>query len=77
MGSYDKTALIAPWNEPPILCECMQITEADVQEAMMNHRPNTLKELIQCSGAGKGCNACHPILREVLAGLDVSCPSVR
>ncbi len=55
------------YTTSPVLCECLQITEAQVRGAAVDHNPHTLKELIRCSGAGKGCTACHPALREILA----------
>lgn len=50
-----------------ILCYCLNITDADVVDAIMRLNVCTLAELRRETGAGDGCTACHHRLRRCLA----------
>jgi bacterioferritin-associated ferredoxin len=55
-----------------VLCECADITEAQVKDALNKHPGCTFKELIRLSGAGKFCTACHPSLRRLMDPRDAT-----
>jgi len=50
----------------PIVCRCLQVTEAALVEALETQPISTLQEVIHCTGAGDGCTACHRVIREYL-----------
>jgi bacterioferritin-associated ferredoxin len=62
-----------PLCRPSYLCDCLQVTEAEVWREAVRNRPGNLKELIRCSGAGQGCTGCHAALRGVLERLEATC----
>jgi len=47
------------------VCGCLKITEDQIL-ASVAAGANTVRELKQMIGAGDGCTACHPRLREYL-----------
>ncbi len=51
----------------PILCHCLQVTEAMVDEAISAGVVQSLRDVIVCTGAGDGCTACRVALRAYLA----------
>lgn len=53
-------------RKPKIVCECLQITEADILKAIQTRRIRSVKDITECTSAGEGCTACHPLLREYL-----------
>ncbi len=42
-----------------MLCNCLQVTEATVIEAIVTHDLRTLQEVRRHTGAGDGCTCCH------------------
>jgi bacterioferritin-associated ferredoxin len=49
-----------------ILCHCLQVSEAEVIEALETRDIRTLKDLRRHTTAGDGCTACHQQLMEFL-----------
>ena len=49
-----------------IVCECLEVTEAQVLDAIRTHKLNSVKDIAHYTEAGKGCTACHGLLREYL-----------
>ncbi len=49
-----------------IVCECLDVTEADLLEAIRNHKLTSVKDIAHYTEAGKGCTACHMLLKEYL-----------
>lgn len=49
-----------------ILCHCLQVTEAMVEEAIHAGVVQSLRDVIVCTGAGDGCTACRAVLRAYL-----------
>lgn len=49
-----------------ILCHCLQVTEAMVDEAIHAGVVQSLRDVIVCTGAGDGCTACRATLRAYL-----------
>ncbi len=62
-------------KEPPkgsskkIVCECLGVTEADLLLAIRAHQLTSVKDLAHYTEAGKGCTACHSVLRKYLETL--------
>jgi len=52
-----------------LVCECVNLTEADLLEALTNREIKTIKDIRRLTGAGDGCNACHKLLKTYLEGL--------
>ena len=50
-----------------ILCQCLQVTEAEVVTAITTLELRTVKDVRQCTGAGDGCTCCHRRIRDCLA----------
>ena len=53
-----------------VVCHCLQVSEAQVQESVENGRLSTVKDVMDCTGAGTGCTACH---RRILSMLRQQC----
>jgi len=53
-------------NVPMIVCLCANVTERELA-AVVAAGARTVKEVGRCSGAGTGCGACKPLIRECLA----------
>jgi len=49
-----------------LVCLCLRVTEEAVLRAVKSGRAKSLKDLARHTGAGEGCTACHPALREYL-----------
>lgn len=49
-----------------IVCRCLQITEAELVEALHTLELRTLKDVRRAIGAGEGCTCCHAALKEYL-----------
>ena len=50
-----------------VVCECLGVTEAEVVSAIRARGLTTVRQVTACTGAGGGCNSCHPALRAYLA----------
>lgn len=48
------------------MCECLNVTEGQVVEAIRSGRACSLRQIAACTQAGSGCNACHGDLRRLL-----------
>jgi bacterioferritin-associated ferredoxin len=48
------------------ICDCLQITEAAVVDAIVNLDLRTVRDIRRQTGAGEGCTYCHERLRQVL-----------
>lgn len=53
--------------EDRVICRCLNVTESDVQTAISAFNVETVRELGRCTGAGKGCMACHGRLRLLIS----------
>ena len=49
-----------------IVCRCLNVTESEVQTAISAFNVQTVRELGRCTGAGKGCMACHGRLKALV-----------
>jgi len=56
-----------------ILCHCAQVREATVREAVEQGGACSLEEVMEVTGAGTGCGACHCRIQRVLMGLPAQC----
>jgi NAD(P)H-nitrite reductase large subunit len=57
---------MGPRKTPKYLCTCLEVTEAQVSEAIVEHRCSTLKQVTACTEAGAGCTVCHPAIKALL-----------
>ncbi len=53
-------------SEDRVICRCLNVTESEVQTAISAFNVETVRELGRCTGAGKGCMACHGRLRSLI-----------
>lgn len=60
------TAMTPGPHEPKIVCECLKITEAQILKAIRTRQIRTVQDITECTSAGDGCTACHPLLKEYL-----------
>ena len=52
----------------PIVCRCLGITEAEIKTAAdVSVETPTVRCIMQMTGAGSGCTACHRRIRQLLA----------
>lgn len=49
------------------VCRCMQVSERTLNEAAATGEMRCLKDVIEQTGAGGGCNGCHNRLRAFIA----------
>lgn len=61
-------------HKNPIICDCLQVTEARLARAIKEEGLRTVKEVSACTGAGEGCTACHPLIRTYLEKLKETTP---
>lgn len=59
--------MISP-NPESVLCHCLRITVGQVQCAIEENRPNSVRDVMRVTGAGKGCMSCHSRIKAMLAG---------
>lgn len=45
--------------DSPIVCRCLNISEADILEAVQRGRLESVHEVVRQTGAGDGCTACR------------------
>jgi bacterioferritin-associated ferredoxin len=52
-----------------IVCHCLRVRESQIAEAISNgsESVNGVKDVIDQTGAGGGCTACHCTIRRLLA----------
>jgi bacterioferritin-associated ferredoxin len=60
---------VAP-RKSAVICHCLQITETQVRDSIDSGRIASVKDVMECTGAGSGCTACH---RQILAMLRQKC----
>ena len=48
------------------LCHCLNISEAEVREAIAEHDLQTVRGVAKTCGAGGGCTACHRHIKRLL-----------
>jgi NAD(P)H-nitrite reductase large subunit len=60
------TASIEVVSADRVICRCLNVTESEVQTAISAFNVETVRELGRCTGAGKGCMACHGRLRTLI-----------
>ena len=57
---------VSKGNSKKIVCECLDVTEVDLLEAIRTHKLESVKDIAHYTQAGKGCTACHDLLRQYL-----------
>lgn len=80
MANFTETTVGIAWREtsvaeapPPradqtaIVCRCLGVTAAELQDAVEVHDACTVQELRDRTGAGDGCTSCHRFLKMALA----------
>lgn len=58
-------------HKPRIICQCLRVTEAEVRNAANDDAICCIKGVMDATGAGSGCTACHLAVKAILAG---QCP---
>ena len=49
-----------------VICHCLQVKESQIVDAIAVTGAGSVREVIQHTGAGAGCTACHCRIRELL-----------
>lgn len=49
-----------------VVCHCLHVTEMEVRGAVSTGAVETIKAVMECTGAGTGCTACHERIRDLL-----------
>jgi len=60
-------------EEGGLLCHCAGVAEATVREAVATGIAVTVGDVMETTGAGTGCRACHCRIQRVLGGLPAKC----
>jgi bacterioferritin-associated ferredoxin len=50
-----------------LVCHCLGIRESTVYEALDDPGVRSVRDVMQCTGAGTGCTACHCVLKRLIA----------
>lgn len=58
-----------------IVCHCLQVSRSEVVTAADVTGASSVRDIMKCTGAGKGCTACHRRIRNLLAETADQCPS--
>lgn len=62
-------------QQDQMICYCLGLRESQVAAAIEAHGCDHLKAVMNCSGAGTGCTACHRRIQGVLnKHLGTQCP---
>lgn len=48
------------------LCDCLKVTTRQIAAAISCGKACSVADVTACTGAGGGCNACHPVIREMV-----------
>ena len=56
-----------------IVCHCLRVTEEEVIQAASDGNMHSIKQIMDHTGAGGGCTACHQRIRGLLAGERARC----
>ncbi len=56
-----------------LLCHCAGVAESAVRAEVEQKGLNTVPEIIEATGAGSGCRACHCRIQRVISGLPARC----
>jgi len=58
---------IEEWRgEKALICTCFGVSEETIEQAINDHRPDTVEEVTDICNAGGGCGSCQPLIREIL-----------
>ena len=49
-----------------IVCHCLRVTAGEIQVAAIVHPEPTIRDVMDLTGAGTGCTACHCAIRNLL-----------
>ena len=55
-------------TDEKIVCHCLRISEREIGEAVANGTIESVRCVINETGAGSGCTACHAAIKGLLAG---------
>jgi NAD(P)H-nitrite reductase large subunit len=61
----------------PLLCRCLQVHRSLVVDCIAVTGAETVREVGEATGAGRGCLACHCRIKELLAARTRSTAVVR
>jgi NAD(P)H-nitrite reductase large subunit len=51
----------------PLVCRCLQVCRSQIVDCIAVSGAETVREVAELTGAGKGCLACHCRIKELLA----------
>jgi len=54
-------------HSDPLVCRCLQVHRSQVVDCIAVSGAETVREVAELTGAGKGCLACHCRIKELLA----------
>jgi bacterioferritin-associated ferredoxin len=54
------------------VCYCLRVTDTEIKHAIEHRAAETVRDVMDTTGAGSGCTACHCAIRKLLGG---RCPS--
>ncbi len=63
----------SPGESGELLCPCVAVSETTVRIAVEGGLAASLSEVMEATGAGTGCRACHCRIQRVLGGLPAKC----
>jgi NifU-like protein len=62
-------------QQDQMVCYCLGLRESQIKAAVVSHDCDHLRAVMNCTGAGTGCTACHRRIQNVLnQELGAQCP---
>jgi len=56
-----------------IVCHCLRVTESQIQDSVARGEAESIRQVIERTGAGSGCTACQRAIRSLLG--EAQCPA--
>ncbi len=55
-----------PMNADPVLCRCLAVTQSQVIDCIAVTGAENVRQITECTGAGRGCLSCHRQIRDLI-----------
>jgi len=53
-------------NNEKLICLCMEVTEKEIKDAILNKDCDTVEKVGEATGAGTVCGGCIPIIEKII-----------
>ena len=74
-SSFVKTRSVVAPASNKVICHCIGVTDTQINGAIAGNAARCVKTVMECTGAGSGCTACHCAIKDLLNGVCPQSPS--